>query len=250
MASLTPVGLGLVVLSAVGGLLTIAIGYLTLERGASDPAAQRFASLLFAVGGWGLTYALMLLSPVRWMVLTLDTLKLGVALATAFTWFLFVLEYTGHGEWITEPREKAIWGQTGLFLLLYATNPVHHLVSETQLFKQNGLTMLVAKPKLLMLVELVLVFGAIALSYVLLGRYVVSSQDTARTQSLVVFSATLVGLGVLLFGPALVDSATPYGNFDPTPVAFTLLGGIVAWVLLQTGDDAIPSLGANSTVED
>jgi hypothetical protein len=53
-----------------------------------------------------------------------------------------------------------------------------------------------------------------------------------------------------VFGPALVESATPYGNFDPTPVAFSVLGGIVAWVLLQSDDDAIPSLGANSAVED
>ena len=94
----------------------------------SEPDAKAFLGLITALGGWLFCYAVGLGFTTLDAQLVWQRSGLAIGGLVPALWFLFAIQYTNRGEWLTEPVRVLLIADPLVFGLLTLTNPVHELV--------------------------------------------------------------------------------------------------------------------------
>ncbi|MBZ0308026.1 MAG: PAS domain-containing protein, partial [Anaerolineae bacterium] len=153
----------------------------------------------------------------------------GVVTTTA-TWLIFVLEYTGQTQWLRPNRRVLIAIHPVVMILLAWTNEWHHLVREDFSLDTSSTfiaTQITFGPAFWVHAFYTYVIYAAALKLVL--QTLLRSPREYRGQLILFLIATLI--------PISANIMHIWGIYrfpiDPTPIAFTLTGALIAWALFR-----------------
>jgi PAS domain S-box-containing protein len=94
----------------------------------SKPESKAFLALMSAMGGWVLLYAVGLGFTTLDSQLAWQRAALAIGGLVPALWFLFAVQYTNRGEWLTRPVRAIMIADPLVFGLLTLTNPSHGLI--------------------------------------------------------------------------------------------------------------------------
>ncbi|MFB6195761.1 MAG: histidine kinase N-terminal 7TM domain-containing protein [Haloplanus sp.] len=94
----------------------------------AEPAAKAFLGLITALGGWALVYSVQLGFTTLTAQLAWQRVALAIGGPVPTLWFLFAVQYTNRGEWLTRPVRALMVLDPVVFGILCLTNPSHGLV--------------------------------------------------------------------------------------------------------------------------
>ncbi len=200
------------------------------RRSESGLAFMLFACALMI---WSFFYAFEIASNSPATKLTLSKLMYFGIVAVAPSWFIFALYYTGNSHWITRRRLVGIWVIPLLILCLVLTNDWHHLhwrellySTDEQLGFLRGDVQYGASFWLHTLYAYVLMLMATAL----LARVALNAvRHQQRQASLILISVFIPWASNIIY----VTRTNPLGGLDITPMAFTVAGALIGWVLVR-----------------
>ena len=190
-----------------------------------------FVGISFGGGWWALTYALHLSSTtLSGKLFWLQFVWFGPALLMV-AWPAFVLLYTGHNEWVREPRLMllllapftilaVVWGG-GMRSLMYVDAAVETIGGMELLTFTQG--------PFLALVVMYSLFLNLMVSVLLLGFAVRSSERYRRPATFLLAAGLLPALANILSTTQPIVS--PF--LDLTPIAFAITTPMVGWVLVR-----------------
>ncbi|MFW6448724.1 MAG: histidine kinase N-terminal 7TM domain-containing protein [Halobacteriota archaeon] len=207
-------------LVAVGA---IAAGIVVLAvRNRPAPGAVPLAGLMGTIAAWAGVH---LLEHATSGPLSdaFETLEWVTLLPLAFIWFVFVLEYVGHGDRLSRPVLVGLFAWPALLtlaLVLPSSVPVTGTVAE-QLTEESGPVF----------------WGYVAVSYGLLGVGTVVLLDHLRTQPRVF---RLQGVGILVglvaaWGASVISIFELLGDvhIHALPLGFVLMGAAFLWAVVR-----------------
>ncbi|MEW5871062.1 MAG: histidine kinase N-terminal 7TM domain-containing protein [Chloroflexota bacterium] len=151
---------------------------------------------------------------------------LGIV-SVAPLWFLFAASYTGRSEWLGRFRLAALWVLPVAVLMLVATNEAHRLVwpEITPVSSEPGARLVYSHGPVVWL-NAAYAYGLLLVGTVWLLQSAWRSPKLYRKQVATLTAAALVPwLANLLYLP----NPGLWQGFDPTPLAFTLTGALIAW---------------------
>jgi PAS domain S-box-containing protein len=220
----------LIVPLSIAGVFSAALGAYAWSR-RSTVGATALALLTLAVAGWSFGYALELsTSSLSAKVLWAKIEYLGIAFVSV-AWLGFVLQYTGHGKWLT-PRSSALLCIVPVITVLLSwTNEFHHLLwTDIRLVDMpDGTVGWRAAYGLGFWIHMTYSYALLLLSTLLLLRRLVHSPPLYRYQvGILLFSAAAPWAGNMLSVFGLVGT-----SFDLTPLGFALAGLSVAVALFR-----------------
>jgi signal transduction histidine kinase len=116
--------------TVVGGVAAILFFVIVLSgwQYRAEPASTAFLALMSAMGGWVLLYAVGLGFTTLDAQLAWQRAALGVGGSVPTLWFLFAVQYTNRGAWLTRPVRAIMIADPLVFGLLTLTNPSHGLI--------------------------------------------------------------------------------------------------------------------------
>ncbi|MFB6134322.1 MAG: histidine kinase N-terminal 7TM domain-containing protein [Halanaeroarchaeum sp.] len=225
-------GLGIALLVAVicSGVLGGAIAVVAIRR-PQTPGRNAFVVLAVTLSGWCLFQALFWLSPPGVIAFAFDVLAATLALAGVFSWFVFAVQYTGHGEWLSRRRIGAIGAVVGAYFLATLTNPWHGLVRSNVRFASfESLTLIVSDIGPIGALTYALAYATILASYLLLARFALRSRPGYRMQTVTILLASIVPT---LANVLYVAGFRPHPGLDPSPLFFLWMALVVGWALFR-----------------
>lgn len=219
----------------VGPLVGAAVLSWVLSFGAwrrrDTPGARYFSIMLLGIGLWCLLYAL----EAAMVGITLKTALagaeyLGIVSVPVF-WLLFALRYTGLDSVLTGRRIALLFVVPAVTLLLIATNQVHGLIwSSVGLGRSGSFPALLIRHGPFFWVHLAYSYTLILAGAVILVRSALRHPSHYRGQAIFMMIAVAAPwIANLLYAIGL----SPGANFDPTPFAFAVTGGMLAFALFR-----------------
>jgi PAS domain S-box-containing protein len=113
------------ILLLISGVATLLIGLFISHR--STGMVKWFASLMFCIAIWGISYAFELSSyPLTQMLLWINIEYIGIAFLPAM-WIYFIVKFMGKGKWMNVRNHAIILTVPVVTLLMVWTNSLHHL---------------------------------------------------------------------------------------------------------------------------
>jgi len=214
-------------LTFVGAGFGIALGYAAWGR-RGVPGANTYAVLITVQGLWALAYGIELAASSRSTTLLFDMFVTLFSVAAAFSWLLFVLEYTGRSEWLRPRRLVLLALEPVAYFALYVTNPIHGFAyTGFRIEESAGLSYVVPDGTALFYAQLLIVYAVLALGVALLGAFVLRSRNFYRKQSALILGGAIVVIVGNLFWVANSD------GLDLTPIFFVGNGLVVGWALFR-----------------
>lgn len=187
--------------------------------------------LMVAVAWWSLWYAVELASADLGAKILWAKVQYPGIITTSVAWLVFVLQYTGHGRWLTRRNLVLLSVVPAVTVGLAWTNEAHGLVwQDVNLVQtQSGFYGWDAVYGCAFWVHLAYAYGALLLSGLLLLRTAIRSSRPYRGQAaLLLIAAVLPWLGNALS----ILGAVPV-PIDWTPLGFALGGLIVTLALFR-----------------
>jgi signal transduction histidine kinase len=203
---------------------------------------------MIASAVWAFCYLLMLVAPTPAVAIAAETVGAGFSSFVAVLWFLFVVEYTGHGAWLTRPRLAALVAEPAIYCALLATNPIHgYLRTDVQAVTYAGLTHVSAAASPVLVGQVLFIYLPNLFGFALLGRFFLATRNVYRKQT----TAILVG-GVTVVGAnlAFLVGFTPHPAFNPTPLFFVTNGVIIGVALFRYDFLEVVPLAADMLIEE
>ncbi len=194
------------------------------------PTAKPLMWMGVAAAYWATAYTMELATTtLNGKIFWSNHVMMGVVATTA-TWLIFVLEYTGQTQWLRPKRLALIAIHPTVMILLAWTNEWHHLVREdfsldtSQSFIATQITF---GPVFWAHAFYTYVIHLAALKLVL--QTLMRSPREYRGQLVLFLIATSI--------PIFANIVHIWGIYrfpiDPTPIAFTLTGALIAWALFR-----------------
>ena len=211
-----------IVIIFTAALISIVVAVYALRRRGQTGAAM-FAGMMLFVAEWLLTSACVSLSQTpeqaRWWV---DPRYFGLTAMLAF-FILYILQYSGHGKWLTRGRILFFFSIPVITQIIIATNNLHHLFLVDVGFSRDGNLMGIDSVAYGPLFWLHTVY-----SYMLVvAGVVLTLQMSIRTFKLYRRQALLMVLGIV---PTLLTSAIDAFLLIPglkhplSPIGFAVMG--------------------------
>jgi diguanylate cyclase (GGDEF)-like protein/PAS domain S-box-containing protein len=126
-----------VVIIFSAALISIGVAIFALQR-QSQTGAGLFGGMMLAVAEWLITSGCVSLSQTpehaRWWV---DPRYFGLTVMMAF-FITYILQYSGHGKWLTKPRLIFFFSVPLVTQLIIETNSMHHLFLVSVVFSRDG----------------------------------------------------------------------------------------------------------------
>jgi diguanylate cyclase (GGDEF)-like protein/PAS domain S-box-containing protein len=187
--------------------------------------------MLLAVGFWCLLYALEAALPgitLKTAVAKAEYLGIG---SVPVLWLLFAVRYTGLDSALSRRRIILLFVVPAAALLLVSTNQFHGLMwSSARLERSGSFPALVIGHGPFFWVCLTYSYALILAGAVILVRSALRCPRHYRGQAILMMIAVAVPwIANLLYAVGLA----PGNNFDPTPFAFAVTGGILALALFR-----------------
>jgi PAS domain S-box-containing protein len=214
----------------VTSVILMAVGAYAWRRRSTAGTAS-FSLLTYAIALNSLTYALELLAPDLPDKMLWVRAEYPFIVAAPVLWFIFALQYTGRGRWLTR-RSIAILALVPVATVLVVwTNQLHHLYYTHTTIQESG-------PWTLLEVEYGLWFWVhITFSYLcLLGGTLLLALSFLRAPRLHRKQAAVLLIGALIpwIGNLLyLSRVMPWPYLDLTPLSFGLSGLVVAFGLFR-----------------
>jgi PAS domain S-box-containing protein len=214
----------------ISGVVAALIGMYAWRR-RDTPGGGYFVLLMAVIVWWSLTNAaeyasLDISTKIVWSKLSyLSIVSVGSV------WLLFALEYSQRNPWFTRWRGALLWIVPLLLFLTVITNEWHGLIwpTITPASSEPG-AMLVYGHGPGVWANAVYSYGSLLLGTVLLIRATLRSPQLYRRQVAVLMVAVVVPwLGNVVY----ILDLLPLPGLDPTPIAFTVSGAMVAWAIFR-----------------
>jgi len=211
---------------AGGGLVGVAVGYVA-RRHRDHPAAAPLSMMAIPPGLAGLCAAGTVVAPRPPLSAVLLAASVGLLTLAPPYFLLFTLVYTGHEEWLTRRRRRAL---VAAYVVIAAIAMVEPLVlSDVTVRTVNGLTLPVAESQtLLTLLTLLFTYPLILISLGLLGRFLISPGNIYRGQTAVILLAVLF---TIVGNVAFEAGISPHPGLNLTSVFFTVEVILIALAL-------------------
>jgi signal transduction histidine kinase/PAS domain-containing protein len=230
---------------ACGGLVGLAVGYVA-RRHRDHPAAAPLSMMAIIPGVAGLCAAGTVVVPQPPFSRVLVGALLGLlSLAPAY-FLLFTLVYTGHGDWITRRRRRAL---VAVYLAVGTVVLLESLVlTEVTVRTVNGLTLpVVGLQRVVPVTTVVFSYPPIVVSLALLGRFLISPRNIYRRQTAVILVAVLFTIaGNIAFEAGI----SPHPGLNLTSVFFTVEVILIALALFRYDFLSVEPLAPDIVLEE
>ncbi len=204
------------------------------------------AFAIFANAEWILGYALELASGTLPIMIFWDKVQFGAIIVLPTAWFVYIVYYTGHENWLTRRTVTALIIVPVITLLLALTNNVHKLIWTSHTLKEGPFLLLDETYGLWFWIYVVYI-GALLLSgVILLISLFIRSRYPYRWQA----STLLVGSLVPVSAAVLVLSGlNPIPYLNLIPVALVITNVTVAFSIIYFWLGDIVPLAREAVVE-
>jgi signal transduction histidine kinase len=236
---------------ALGGSVVVGAGFVvTTWRRRTEPGTRALAVLLLSVVFWAGLYAISLLTPALERRLLLERFLWVGTVASPVAWFVFTLQYTGYGDWVTRRRVVGLSVVPVAVLALVWTNPLHNLLwSNPRMVATENINILVRSFGPVFWVHLAYAYTLALAGLVFLLRLVFTAEYMFVDQAL----ALVVGaLAPIVASAVTVTGLSPVPGLDLTPIAFSISGVTFGYALLHSELlDRVPAarrIGRNTIV--
>nr|WP_246403866.1 histidine kinase N-terminal 7TM domain-containing protein [Halobellus ruber] len=220
---------GLVGAAFVSAVIGGALALLAWRR--SDTAAARpFLWFVLFQSAWSTATALTWLSPTFNAALAFKTLSYVFALGSLVSWVVFVVAYTRRDERFRGWPRTLFLGWNAIYVLLVLTNPVTELLlADPRPASFQGLMLVEWTPTDLFTANLLVIYGAVLVTYWLLIRFARRAVGGQGRQALAVLGGDLafVGINVAYY----VGGYSLHPSLDPSPIFFTVTVVVVGSAL-------------------
>ena len=215
---------------ALAAAVLIILGVYAWRRRATLGTAV-FGLLIFAIAGWSLTYALELLCSDLPAKIWCIRFEYPFIVSTPLLWFVFALQYTGQGRWLSRRNAILLSLIPSLTVLTVWTDPLHHLYySFADIQELGSWALLQVEYGPWFWVHITFSYVCLLAGTVLLVGAVCRAVPLYRRQTLVLLLGALFPwVGNLLY----LTRATPWPYLDLTPLAFAVTGILVALGLFR-----------------
>lgn len=216
-------------LPAIAAVVAFVVGIVAARR-RPTPTAKPLMWMGYAAAFWAAAYTLEIATEnLDGKIFWSNNVMTGVV-ATSATWLLFVLEYTGQTQWLQPRRLALIAIHPTLMILLSWTDEWHHLVRQEftlDLSQSYVAVKIVFGPAFWAHAVYTYFVHLIALGLIL--RTLLRSPREYRGQIILFVIATSLPIS------ANVVHILGIYRFpiDPTPIAFTITGALIAWALFR-----------------
>jgi signal transduction histidine kinase len=244
---MTITGVVLLVPLFAGGVLNLLFYYVARDR--SDvPGAGSFKLASLATAGLCIGKVLLLLSQSFTMMVVLDMITAICSVFSVFFYFMFVVEYTGHGHWLTPKRLALLWSQPAAYLLLYLTNPLHYqYVTGWKPASMVGLSFVIPSFTPLALLQLPIPYILILANIALLTEFALRSRNTYQKQTALILASSIFTMGGLLLGFVILGAKLAV---TAAPIFFALRTGITALALFKHDFLDVVPLASDRIIEE
>ncbi len=211
----------------LGGLVGLSVGYVARQR--DHPASKPLSMMAIPPGLAGLCAAGTVVAPQPPLSSVLLAASLGLLSLAPPYFLLFTLVYTGHEEWATRRRRRAL---VAVYVVIGAVAILEPLVlSDVTAQTVDGLTLPVVESQtILTLLTLFFTYPLVLVSVALLGKFLISSRNIYRGQTAVILVAVLFTIaGNVAFEAGL----SPHPGLNLTSVFFTVEVLLIALALFQ-----------------
>ncbi len=216
-------------LPVMAALIGVGVAWVAAQRRPA-PSASTLMWMSLSASFWALMYTMELASTtVNAKTFWSNMVMLGIV-STAATWLIFALEYSGNTHWLQARWLALLAVQPIVMVVLAWTNDSHHLVRKEFLLDTSQSfigTRIIFGPAFWF--HAVYSYSLNTLGIVLVLRTIMRFSREHRGQvillvlaSLFPFVANIFHLSGLLRFP-----------IDPTPIAFTITGVLIAWALFR-----------------
>jgi PAS domain-containing protein len=207
---------------------------ITLWRRRSAPGAVPFILLLLGLVVWSLGYALELGSVGLPTVLFWDNVAWLGKLLMPPIWFVFALQYTGRGRWLTRRRVVFLAIVQFVNLLLIWTNGMHGLIYTSSRLDSS------APFSALVFTHNVGYWAIVVYNYLflLLGTLLIGLFIRTLMRSAFLYRGQVGALLICVLAPWAANILFNFGlgpvpHFDLTASAFTITALAIAWSLFR-----------------
>jgi len=185
-----------------------------IRRRFDRPTAGWMWRLLAVLGLWGGVLTLQILSPTLAFKVLFHKVGTALGWASLLLWFLFVLEFTARGHWLTRRVKLGLAGVYAVLVGLIVTDPMHGLLWRDFFLATQGFPHLATDEGMLNLTIFGILFGLAVVGFALVVKNLLTSRQVSRRQL-----ATVL-LGFVLAAPsAVIESAgiapAPYFEYGP-----------------------------------
>ncbi len=234
---------------AISGAILIWLVIVTWRR-RSASGASPFIVILLAATVYSLSYMVELGSTdLSAAIFWNNVAWLGSVLLPP-AWLAFALQYTGRASWLTRRMVVLLAIVPLVTLLLVWTNTMHGLISSNNSLDSTApFSALVSTPGAWFWVFLVYAYTLFLLGALVIGSFIRTLMRSASLYHgqvialLIAVIAPWVGNAIYLFRPR------PLSLFDPTPLAFTISGLVMAWSLFRYRMLDLAPVARNAVVE-
>ncbi|MDS0259902.1 ATP-binding protein [Haloarcula sp. S1CR25-12] len=159
---------------------------------ADHPISETFALLMLADGLWALFSFLGYISPTDAIALLWPVPTTAASSFGTVAWFIFVTRYTADSEWIPVAVERALFGLAALYVTLFALNPGGVVHAASGVGRYGLLRLPYPEPGPVLLGYTLFTYVLLAVTFGLLGRFLLRTRNLYRKQAALIFGATIV----------------------------------------------------------
>lgn len=196
-------------------------------RRESQPHKSGFIALMLAVAWWSVANALELSSADLNSIMLWSQARYFGIVTVPVAWLVFTLQYTGNTGWLQWRRLVLFLPIPITTLVITWTNGTHHLMWPSMWLEESGgFAYGAASHGVWFWVHSAYSYSLLFTGAALLVRTFFRASPLYRKQVWVLLVGTFVPwLGNILF----LSGMWPLIYLDPTPLAFTVTGAIIAW---------------------
>jgi PAS domain S-box-containing protein len=200
-------------------------------RHRTTPGAKSFLMLVFAVAAWGICYALQLATIPDLAIKSFWSAAKYVGITiTPVVWFVFALEYTGRGEWLTRRRFISLFIMPSITTVMAFANPSNLMWAPLRLVTTDQFVTTDAAFGLWFWVHATYSYIFIMLGIALLARSLRRFPQMYQQQAGALVLAALLPLSA---NAIFILGLSPNPYLDLTSVAFTVSALLFAWALFR-----------------
>jgi PAS domain S-box-containing protein len=215
---------------AIAAILSAGLAVVAWRRRPTPGAAALSALMLTAVY-WTIAYSLEIIAVDLEVMLFWTRMEYLAILAVPVLWLIFVLQFSGHGQWVT-PRFVAGLAAfpTLTFILIWTPAGLSLLYRETIVQINGSMTWLVVTYGPLFWLQAIYSYVLIVFAVLLVLLALLRGGVVQRTQNGAVLAAALtplIGNAIYVFG------LSPLLYVDLTPFLFIITGIVSLWALFR-----------------
>lgn len=217
-------------LSAAG--VSAGLAYFGWKRRKSE-SGLAFMGFALSLMIWALFYSFEMASSTPAVMMTFNKLMYGGVVSVAPSWFVFALCYTGNNHWLSRRRILLLWIVPIIVLGFVFTNEFHHLLWQSTVYFVDphlGFMRSDSTYGPVFWMHMFYSYVLLLLATVLLARVGMNAVRQQQRQAMILLISVFIPWASNII---FVTRSTPLGGMDITPIAFTIAGALIGWVIVR-----------------